>query len=126
MCVDVSKETLHSLVALILQYKSVLVQQDVGATAGLSGAGEHDKERGEAGAIEASVLDETVVLSAVNVLTNQMFQLLRGATCAAVRRVSRRNTRRRVRIENVYSMLDWRFQPLGNDSPPKFVRHGII
>lgn len=101
MCVDVSKETLHSLVALILRYKSVLVQQDVGATASLSSAGEHDKERDEAGAIEASAFDETVVLSAVNVLTNQMFQLLRGATCAAVRRVSRRNTRRRVRIENI-------------------------
>lgn len=102
MCVDVSKETLHSLVALILQYKSVLVQQDIRATPGLSSVGEHGMAKGEASAIEVSAFDETVVLSAVNVLTNQMFQLLRGATCATVRSASRINTRRRVEIERIY------------------------
>lgn len=96
MCVDVSKETLHSLVALILQHKSVLLQQDVRATAGGLSAREHAAGESGAGAIKASAFDETVLLSAVNVLTVQMFQLLRGATPAAVRRVSRRHIRQLV------------------------------
>lgn len=35
--------------------------------------------------VEASELDAAIMLSAVNVLTNQIFQLLRGSTPAAVR-----------------------------------------
>jgi len=77
MCVDVSKETFHNLVALILQNESVLLQKQ--PTAAAAGGAY------EAGGVGQPELDATVVLSAINILTNHMFQLTRGSTPAVVR-----------------------------------------
>lgn len=103
MCVDVSKETLHSLIALILRHEPVLLQQSterqsqsVSFSVGEGAKPGADRQRGEE-TVVAMVdglscgvgqpeLDSAVVLSAVNILTIQMFQLLRGSTPAAVRR----------------------------------------
>lgn len=118
MCVDVSKETLHGLVELILHNESVLLQQgqqqpqqqqpsgvplsktaspstgEVAApTATLGGgggpaavgAGGADGGGSGGGGVGQPELDAAVVLSAVNILTNHMFQLIRGSTLAAVR-----------------------------------------
>ena len=79
MCVDASKETIHSLVELLLKRKDVLLNQH-----GVSSQAE-GSERLESGRLDASELDAAVVLSAVNVLTCQVFQLLSGSTPAAVR-----------------------------------------
>lgn len=104
MCVDVSKETLHDLVELILQHRSVLVRQQPGKSPSASSAATSAAStlcqgedlgttmgggaRGGCGFVEACELDAAVALSAVNVLTNQIFQLLRGATPAAVRAIA--------------------------------------
>ena len=92
MCVDVSKDTLDSLIALILEHKSVLLQQPEawGKAKFATNAAETvdfdiSASDGVCGSVEQRELDEVVVLSAVNLLTNQMFQLLRGSTPAAVR-----------------------------------------
>ncbi|CAM9143892.1 unnamed protein product [Scytosiphon promiscuus] len=100
MCVDVSKETLDSLVALILRYEPVLLQksseghsQNESPTVEERAAPDADRQRDEetvvamaggfGGGVGQPELDTAVVLSAVNILTNQMFQLLRGSTPAA-------------------------------------------
>lgn len=96
MCVDVSKETLDNLVTLILRHESVLLQQqpDVSSqhVASEVAASSSARERGgqtvtkevDVDGVAQAELDAAVVLSAVNILTNQMFQLLRGSTPAAV------------------------------------------
>lgn len=92
MCVDVSKETLDSLIALILEHRSVLLQGPGASRKESSAANvaeavdlEISASGGLCSSVEQRDLDAVVVLSAVNMLTNQMFQLLRGSTPAAVR-----------------------------------------
>lgn len=124
MCVDVSKETLHGLVELVLQHESVLLQQTqqqppgvplsktsspstgtvAGPTAARAGGGAAAMARAgrvDGGGVGQAELDATVVLSAVNILTNHMFQLIRGSTPAVVRGGAggdaRRNNRSRLR-----------------------------
>eukprot|EP00752_Nemacystus_decipiens_P002251 g2132.t2 len=86
MCVDVSKETLHGLVELVLQHESLLLQTKQPQTS----AG-HERDGGSAiigaggvdgGGVGQAELDAAVVLSAVNILTNHMFQLIRGSSPA--------------------------------------------
>ena len=99
MCVDVSKETLHGLVELVLQHESVLLQtkqrsqgapsstaavgREGGGESAMVGADGVDTSGG--GGVGQAELDAAVVLSAVNILTNHMFQLIRGSTPAVVR-----------------------------------------
>lgn len=100
MCIDVSKETLHALIELVIQHKHVLLKLEAeplpSAALATDSAAASSVAREEAnlgpesgtfsgGGVDASELEALVVLSAVNVLTNQMFQLLRGATPSAVR-----------------------------------------
>lgn len=106
MCVDVSKETLHSLVELVLQHESVLLQQQqeptgvtlskavspsTGAITAPTTARQGGGESTTAGAggfngdVRQPELDAAVMLSAINILTNHMFQLIRGSTPAVVR-----------------------------------------
>ncbi|CAM9550588.1 unnamed protein product, partial [Discosporangium mesarthrocarpum] len=70
MCVDVSKEALHSLINLILQHEHLI------------------KDKSTPGQVEGTLIqgeiDEVILLSTLNVLTTQVFQLLRGATAAQV------------------------------------------
>lgn len=95
MCVDVSKETLDNLVTLILRHESVLLQQQPDAsshhlTSGAAASSSARERGGQAvteevdGGVGQAELDAAVLLSTVNILTNQMFQLLRGSTPAAV------------------------------------------
>ena len=97
MCVDVSRETLDNLVTLILRHESVLLQQqqqpgvssqhvtsEVAASSSARGRGGQTVTKEVDGGVGQVELDAAVVLSAVNILTNQMFQLLRGSTPAAV------------------------------------------
>lgn len=104
MCVDVCKETLHSLISLILRHEPVLLQQSpeaqqsqsASSSVGSGAAPGTDRQSGGepaaamvggfGGGVGQAELDSAVVLSAVNILTNHMFQLLRGSTPAAVRR----------------------------------------
>lgn len=104
MCVDVSKETFHSLIDLVLQHEPVLLQQlpevpsqtassstSVGGV-GLRTADQEGEEPtvwgvgGFDGGVGEPELDAAVALSAVNILTNHMFQLIRGSTPAVVRK----------------------------------------
>lgn len=102
MCVDVSKETFHSLIALVLQYEPVLLQQSpevpsqtasssMSAVVGSRTAGQEGGESaivgvgGFGGGVGEPELDAAVALSVINILTNQMFQLIRGSTPAVVR-----------------------------------------
>lgn len=97
MCVDVSKETLDSLIALILEHRSVLLQGPESSRKSPSAANVAEAADLDISAcggllcnsVERRELDAVVVLSAVNLLTNQMFQLLRGSTPAAVRVLTR-------------------------------------
>lgn len=96
MCVDVSKETLDSLIALVLEHRSVLLQEPKASRKESSATNDAEAVDLEAVAsgepcnyVEQRELDAVVVLSAVNMLTNQMFQLLRGSTPAAVRALTR-------------------------------------
>lgn len=104
MCVDVSKETFQSLIDLVLQHEPVLLQQSpevtlqtASSSTGVGGMGsrtagqEGEESRvwgvgGFDGGVGEPELDAAVALSAVNILTNQMFQLIRGSTPAAVRK----------------------------------------
>lgn len=84
MCVDVSKGSLHSLVTLILQHESVLLQSE---SVPIDRTRATPDARGRQGGLEGednSEIQRSLVLSAVNILTTQMFQLLRGATSAQV------------------------------------------
>lgn len=96
MCVDVSKETLDSLIALVLKHRSVLLQEPEASRKKSSAANDTEAvdlktlASGEpCHYVEQRELDAVVVLSALNMLTNQMFQLLRGSTRAAVRALTR-------------------------------------
>lgn len=84
MCVDVSKDTMHSLIDLLLDHKKVLFkllkQQRQGSSPGV-GPG--------TSSLDADELDFSVVLSAVNVLTSQVYQLLSGASLSTVRKRGR-------------------------------------
>lgn len=87
MCVDVSQGAIDSLVTLILQHEFVLLWPDsltldpLSTAPSSKGSNGHDGH----GALEVQEIAEAVVLSALNILTNQLFQLLRGATPAQVR-----------------------------------------
>lgn len=86
MCVDVSKNAIHSLVTLILQHESVLLQPDLFSVHRNPSVPSSKDESGDNGGMGLQMLDieRAVVLSAVNILTNQIFQLLRGTTPAQV------------------------------------------
>lgn len=102
MCVDVSKETFHSLIELVLQHEPVLLQHSPklpsqtasslpSAVVGSRRAGQKLWKSaivgvgGFDGGVGEPELDAAVALSAINILTNQMFQLIRGSTPAVVR-----------------------------------------
>lgn len=116
MCVDVSKETLHGLVELVLQHESVLLQtrrQSPGAPPSKTAAG---REGGGGSAVVGvggvdgsgvgqAELDAAVVLSAVNILTNHMFQLIRGSTPAVVRRGDWYSTKRSTNVTLFYDVV---------------------
>lgn len=87
MCVDVSQESLRSLIDLILQHEGPLLQPETINPVSPTTHASSNREVGAGvpGDVVASELEGLVVLSAVNVLTNQIFQLLRGATPAQVR-----------------------------------------
>lgn len=104
LCVDVSKETFQSLIELVLQHEPVFLQQSpeassqaasssTSAVVGSKIAGQEGGETavvgvgGSDGGVGELELDAAVALSAVNILTNQMFQLIRGSTSAVVREV---------------------------------------
>lgn len=86
MCVDVSKHTIHSLVTLILHHESVLLQPDSCSVHASPSAPSPMRAPGDEGGVGVPMLDikRAVVLSAVNILTNQIFQLLRGTAPAQV------------------------------------------
>lgn len=83
MCVDTSRESLHSLITLILQHQSYLLQHPKPLSsnnASSQPAGHASVGKSSTGVVYAPELQGEVVLSAVNILTNQIYQLLRGAT----------------------------------------------
>lgn len=82
MCVDVSRETMHSLIDLLLDHKEVLFKQlnpQSQGTSSLSSIGP------DPSGLDTDELDFSVVLSAVNVLTSQVYQLLSGSSLSSVR-----------------------------------------
>lgn len=86
---DVSRESLDSLVSLILQHESILVGQS-GPASGAAApdgtvGGVPPDAQGAANHITPREMQAVVTLAAVNVLANQIYQLLRGATPFQVR-----------------------------------------
>lgn len=87
LCVDVSQESLQNLVTLILRHEHLMVQRfnTRSNSDALVEAGGQETKSAEGHRVQNSVMQKSelqagVVLSAVNILTNQVYQLLRGAT----------------------------------------------